>query len=340
MLVLKSSCIVPLRRNVTRSVISPNFRRTLQTGTAAEETEQCFIEGLSGDDKGVIQRLLQLVSVILYIGQIEHYQLNRFLRIGISILCINRPKAKNALSRKLVESFRKAVGLLKHDNETRVVLLKSMVQGSFCAGADLKERAAMSADEVKQFLHTVRVSFHELETLPIPTIALIDGVALGGGLELALCCDLRVAGEHAKVGLPETKLAIIPGAGGTQRLSRLIGLAKAKELIYTGRILNAQQALKEGIVNYAAKEGSGYQLALNLAREILPSGPVALRMAKVAIDHGSQLDLDAGLDLEQSCYAQVIPTEDRIEGIRGKTTPCIQGSLNPTSLYANQFGNR
>ncbi|CAG8583199.1 1064_t:CDS:10 [Paraglomus brasilianum] len=296
MLVLKS-CVVPLR-SVTRSAISLNLRRTLQTGTAAGETEQCFIENLSGDDK------------------------------GISILCIDRPRAKNALSRKLIESFRKAVGILKHDNETRVVLLKSMVQGSFCAGADLKERATMSVDEVKQFLHTVRVSFHELEALPIPTIALIDGVALGGGLELALCCDMRVAGEHAKVGLPETKLAIIPGAGGTQRLSRLIGLARAKELIYTGRILDAQQALKEGIVNYAAKEGSGYQIALNLAREILPGGPIALRMAKVAIDHGSQLDLDAGLKVEQSCYDQVLPTEDRIEALKAfaeKRRPVFKG---------------
>ncbi|CAG8767269.1 8214_t:CDS:2, partial [Acaulospora morrowiae] len=122
--------------------------------------------------------------------------------------------------------------------------------------------------------------------------------------------------EYAKIGLPETKLAIIPGAGGTQRLTRIVGVAKAKELIFTGRVLDPQSALDLGIVNYTAKEGSSHPIALKLAREILTCGPVALRMAKWAIDRGSQLDLDSALEFENACYAQVIPTEDRTEGLQ------------------------
>ncbi|CAG8813436.1 20344_t:CDS:2, partial [Racocetra persica] len=152
------------------------------------------------------------------------------------------------------------------------------------------ERAGMSPSDVTKFIQNIRRAFRELETLPIPSIAVIDGAAVGGGFELALCCDLRVAGENAKLALPETRLAIIPGAGGTQRLARVIGIAKAKELIYTGRILGPQEAL-------------------NL-------GPIALRMAKLAIDRGNQLDLDSALEFENACYEQVIPTEDRIEGLK------------------------
>ncbi|RHZ86203.1 hypothetical protein Glove_53g29 [Diversispora epigaea] len=201
-------------------------------------------------------------------------------------------------------------------SESRVVVLRSLVDRAFCSGADLKERANMSPNEVKKFIQNIQRVFRDLETLPIPTIAVIDGAALGGGLELALCCDIRVSGKSAKIGLPETKLAIIPGAGGTQRLSRLIGIAKAKELIFTGRILNSQNALDSGIVNYAVQEGSSYPFALKLAKEILPNGPIALEMAKLAIDRGIQLDLDSALEFENACYAQVIPTEDRIEGLK------------------------
>ncbi|KAI8058041.1 GL11030 [Syncephalis plumigaleata] len=174
----------------------------------------------------------------------------------------------------------------------------------------------MTQSEVSKFLHTLRLAYRELETLPIPTIAAIDGAALGGGIEMALCCDFRIAGPSAKIGLPETKLAIIPGAGGTQRLTRLIGTDKAKLLIYTGRILDNSDAEKYGVATLAARNGTGYNGALTLAREMLPQGPIAMRMAKLAIDHGGPLDLETGLEFEQRCYAQVIPTEDRMEGLR------------------------
>ncbi|CAG8488653.1 26130_t:CDS:10 [Dentiscutata erythropus] len=248
-----------------------------------EEDKECFIENLEDEDK------------------------------GISIINLNRPSTKNAISHKFLMEFYDAIGKIRNESSSRVVLLRSLVNNAFCSGADLKERAGMSPSDVTKFIHNLRRTFRELETLPIPTIAVIDGVALGGGLELALCCDLRVSGENAKLGLPETKLAIIPGAGGTQRLARVIGIAKAKELIYTGRMLSPKDALDLGIVNYCAQEGSSYPIALKLAREILPSGPIALRMAKLAIDRGSQLDLDSALEFENACYEQVIPTEDRIE---------------------------
>lgn len=153
----------------------------------------------------------------------------------------------------------------------------------------------------------------------IINILAIDGVALGGGLELALACDLRTVASKTKLGLVETKLAIMPGAGGTQRLPRLINLALAKELIFTGRIFDGEAAVKMGICNYNVpqneKQNAAYLRALKLAEEILPNGPVGVRMAKRSINKGSQCDLNTGYAIEEACYAQVIPTKDRLEGL-------------------------
>ncbi|TPX39386.1 hypothetical protein SeLEV6574_g07254 [Synchytrium endobioticum] len=246
---------------------------------------------------------------------------------GITVLNFNRPAARNALGRVMMQQFRDALTELRFDSATRVVILRSLVEKVFCAGADLKERLSMSQNEVPAFVHSLRTAMNEVETLPMPTIAAIDGAALGGGLELALAADIRVAGRGAKIGLPETRLAIIPGAGGSQRLPRLIGIAKAKELIYTCKTLDNVEALALGIVNHAVAT-SAYDKALEIAREILPHGPIAVRMAKVAIDRGSQVDLATGLAIEEACYAQVLPTEDRLEGLkafREKRTPVYTG---------------
>lgn len=190
----------------------------------------------------------------------------------------------------------------------------------------------MPAAEVPGFVAKARGLMSELEKLPIPIIAAIDGPALGGGLELSLACDLRVAASNAKLGLTETKLAIIPGAGGTQRLPRLIGSAKAKELIYTGRIINGIESEKLGIVNSCVEQNAegnaAYLKALALAEEILPNGPIGLAMAKEAIGRGLQMDLDSGLAIEKLCYDQVIPTADRLEGLRAfkeKRKPIYKG---------------
>ncbi|CAO3633015.1 unnamed protein product [Cunninghamella echinulata] len=187
----------------------------------------------------------------------------------------------------------------------------------------------MSPTEVSQFLHNLRQTFRDLETLPIPTIAAIEGTAVGGGLEMALSCDMRVAGPKAKLGLVETKLAILPGAGGTQRLSRLIGTSKAKELIFTAALLDSQTAHDYGILNYATDENvSAYQKAIEIGQRILPNGPIGVKLAKLAIDRGAHLDMDSGLEVEQSYYGQVIHTQDRLEGLlafKEKRKPVYKG---------------
>lgn len=247
---------------------------------------------------------------------------------GIAVLSLNRPSAKNAISVRLLDDLQQHLTTLTlhSDVPLRAVILGSLVPNAFCAGADLKERATMTPSQVVNFLGLLRTTFRRLETLQVPTIAAIDGPALGGGLEMALCCDMRVVGKDAKVGLPETRLAIIPGAGGTQRLSRLIGIPRAKELIYTGRILSPQQSIDYTLANRFTE--TAMDGALELARELVPQGPVALKMAKLAIDRGSQMDMDNALEFEQACYAQVIPTQDRLEGLQAfkeKRRPVYKG---------------
>lgn len=247
---------------------------------------------------------------------------------GIVLLGLDRPAAKNALGRQLLGEFRQVLAELHFDLTTRVVVVHSLVPGVFCAGADLKERAGMTPSETAAFVHGLRSAFTELENLPMPVIAALEGAAFGGGLELALAADLRVAGAHAKVGLVEAALAIIPGAGGTQRLPRLIGASKAKELIFTARRLDAAEAERLGLVDRVAPAGGALDAALALAREILPNGPVALRMAKQAVNRGLDMDQGSGLAFEQACYAQVIPTKDRLEGLaafREKRKPQYRG---------------
>ncbi|XP_037654365.1 methylglutaconyl-CoA hydratase, mitochondrial isoform X3 [Choloepus didactylus] len=186
-------------------------------------------------------------------------------------------------------------------------------------GADLKERVKMHSSEVGPFVSKARAVINEIANLPVPTIAAIDGLALGGGLELALACDVRVAASSAKMGLVETKLAIIPGAGGTQRLPRAIGMSLAKELIFSARVLDGHEAKAIGLISHVLEQNqegdAAYKKALDLAQEFLPQGPVAMRVAKLAINQGMEVDLVTGLAIEEACYAQTIPTKDRLEGL-------------------------
>jgi methylglutaconyl-CoA hydratase len=237
----------------------------------------------------------------------------------IAIIGMNRPEAKNSMSKNLLVRLREHVDRIRFDKTIRVVILRSLVPGIFCAGADLKERAKMSPDDVGPHVAKARALITDFENLPQPIIAAIDGAALGGGLEIALACDLRVASDSAKMGLVETRLGIIPGAGGTQRLPRIIGLSAAKEMIFTGRVIDGTQAAEIGLVSRAVPQNkagdAAYGSAVELAQEILPNGPIALRMAKIAISRGLQVDLANGMTFEEACYAQVIPTKDRIEGL-------------------------
>lgn len=251
---------------------------------------------------------------------------------GITVFGFNRPAAKNAISKNLLKEFEAAIANVRHDRSVRVVLLRSLVPGVFCAGADLKERATMKPEDVGPFVAQARDCISDLENLPMPVIVALDGAALGGGLEMALACDLRVAADTTKMGLVETKLAIIPGAGGTQRLPRIVGASKAKELIFTAAVLNGTEAAEVGLVNYVTPQNengdAAYHRALELAKKIIPNGPIGVKMAKTAITRGMEVDLTTGLSIEQACYAQVIPTKDRIEGLtafKEKRKPVFKG---------------
>jgi len=251
---------------------------------------------------------------------------------GIVVFGLNRPKAMNALSKNLCANLISAIDAVKFDKSVRVLIIRSHAKGAFCAGADLKERAKMTPAEVGPFVAKGREIIGAWANLPMPVIAAVDGVALGGGLEMALACDLRVASSDARLGLTETRLAIIPGGGGTQRLPRVVGVAKARELIYTARILKGQEALDIGLVNHCVDQNdagdAAYQRSLALAQEILPNGPIGVAMAKMAINKGTEVDLASGLSFEEAAYAQVIPTKDRIEALtafREKRKPVFKG---------------
>ncbi|XP_005072197.1 enoyl-CoA hydratase domain-containing protein 2, mitochondrial isoform X1 [Mesocricetus auratus] len=251
---------------------------------------------------------------------------------GITEVLMNRPHARNALGKVFVSELLEALAQLREDQQVRVLIFRSAVKGVFCAGADLKEREQMSATEVAIFVQRLRGLMSEIATFPAPTIAAMDGFALGGGLELALACDLRIAASSAVMGLIETTRGLLPGAGGTQRLPRCLGVALAKELIFTGRRLNGMQAHELGLVNHAVaqnEEGdAAYHRALALAQEILPQAPIAVRLGKVAIDRGMEVDIASGMAIEHMCYAQNIPTQDRLEGMaafREKRPPKFVG---------------
>lgn len=249
---------------------------------------------------------------------------------GVSFLSFNRPKAKNAISLRLLKEFRECLDTVHFDKTVRVLIIRSTTPNSFCAGADLAERRTMSQLQVDKFLADLRATLGKLENLPMPTIAAIDGPALGGGLELGLACDLRIAGHDVtKIGLPETKLGIIPGAGGTQRLTRLLGLSKAKDLIFTGRALNAADALEIGVVDYVSKPGTtAVDRALELADQISANAPLALRAAKQAISRAPELALEPGLDFERASYEVLLSSKDRLEALQAfteKRPPVFKG---------------
>ncbi|XP_029803765.1 enoyl-CoA hydratase domain-containing protein 2, mitochondrial isoform X1 [Suricata suricatta] len=252
---------------------------------------------------------------------------------GITEILMNRPSARNALGNVLVRELLDALAQLREDQQVRVLLFRSAVKGVFCAGADLKEREQMSEAEVGIFVQRLRGLMNEIAAFPAPTIAAMDGFALGGGLELALACDLRVAAASSAVmGLIETTRGLLPGAGGTQRLPRCLGVALAKELIFTGRRLSGAQAQALGLVNHTVpqnEEGNAaYHRARALAQEILPQAPIAVRLGKVAIDRGMEVDIASGMAIEGICYAQNIPTQDRLEGMaafREKRPPRFVG---------------
>ena len=250
------------------------------------------------------------------------------IRDGIATLTLNRPEMMNALNFEIVRELDRQLESMRFDPLVRLVIITGAGEKAFCAGADLKERRTLSPDQVKAFLFLLGRLFEEIEHYSKPVITAINGAAFGGGLEMALASDIRLAADSAVMGLTETRLAIIPGAGGTQRLPRLIGKGKAKELIFTGRRISATDALAMGLVNHVYPPDRLLAEAGRLADEICQGGPIALQQAKYAIDAGMESDLHTGLAIESNAYQVCIPTEDRLEGLaafREKRKPVYKG---------------
>ena len=236
------------------------------------------------------------------------------VRDGVATITLNRPAAANALSMELAAALGHAFSRVRGDESVRAVILTGSGK-SFCAGADLKERRAMTLEETRSFLRSLNGVVDAVAAFPRPVIAAINGAAFGGGLELALACDFRLAADTAELGLVETRLGIIPGAGGTQRLARLAGVAVAKELILTGRRIGAARAKELGVVSEVVPVGELAAAAARLAAELASAGPLAVTQAKRAIDGGFDLPLPEALAHERDCYAIVLESEDRNEGL-------------------------
>ncbi|MGH3939188.1 MAG: enoyl-CoA hydratase/isomerase family protein [Pseudonocardiaceae bacterium] len=244
--------------------------------------------------------------------------MSEFVRLevdgGVGTIRLDRPPM-NALSRQMQEEVRAAA----HQAEERAEIRAVIVYGGpkvFAAGADVKEMEAMSAADMTAAAGALSSSFSAVAAIPKPTVAAISGFALGGGYELALCCDRRITGHDAKVGQPEILLGIIPGAGGTQRLTRLVGVARAKELIYTGRFVESEEALRIGMVDEVVAPEDVYSAARRWAQQFVAGPARALAAAKAAIDGGADIDLVSGLRLETSAFAALFSTEDRAAGMR------------------------
>lgn len=234
---------------------------------------------------------------------------------GICTITLNRPDQLNALNGELVDFLWHTFYELAYEDDVRVVILTGSTEKAFCVGADLKERKTMTPLQVRKRIDDYGRCFAAIEQLPKPVICAINGYAFGGGLELALTADLRIMREDTRIGLTELKLGIIPGAGGTQRLPRLIGQARAKEMIFTAARIDGPQALAWGVVNHITSAQELIPKARALATQMLDCAPIAMAQAKLAIDAGMQTDLETGLRLESRAYAVTIPTQDRIEGL-------------------------
>jgi len=232
---------------------------------------------------------------------------------GVATIRLDRPKM-NALDAAMQEEIRLAAVEADERDDVRAVVLYGG-EKVFAAGADIKEMAAMSYTDMAVHSQRLQDSFSAVAAIAKPTVAAITGYALGGGCELALCADVRIAAEDAKLGQPEITLGIIPGAGGTQRLTRLVGPAKAKDLIFTGRFVDAEEALSIGLVDRCVPAESVYDTALRWARQFAQGPAFALRAAKQAIDAGLEVDLSTGLEIERMQFASLFATADRSTGM-------------------------
>ncbi|MGA2308865.1 MAG: enoyl-CoA hydratase-related protein [Candidatus Bathyarchaeia archaeon] len=247
---------------------------------------------------------------------------------GIATITLNRPEALNAFSKEVVEEILQALEDVKNDENVRVVVLTGAGEKAFSAGADIKAMAGMTALKARELSLMGEKLCLALENLEKPVIAALNGYALGGGLEVAMSCDLRVASENARMGQTEINIGLIPGWGGTQRLTRLIGRAKAKELVFTGRMIDAKTAEQLGIINMVAPADKFKETVRQFALELASKAPVAVRVAKALINKGADIGLDSALALEREGFGVVASTEDLKEGVSAfteKRKPVFKG---------------
>jgi len=249
----------------------------------------------------------------------------------VAVVTLNRPERMNTLGGTMKADLAAAFfEHARHDDDVRCVILTGAGERAFCAGADIKERAGNTPAPSDYFVRQQRTHelFSGIAAFEKPVIAAINGVALGGGLELALCADIRLAAEHARLGLPEVKLGVIPAAGGTQRLTRVVGAATAKELVFTSAMLSAEEAWRLNLVNRVVPADTLAAAARELAERIAAQPPLAVRFAKQAIDLGEQVDIHSALQYERFSAAMLIDSEDRKEGMRAfveKRAPVFRG---------------
>jgi enoyl-CoA hydratase len=235
---------------------------------------------------------------------------------AIALLTVNRPKTLNAINRELFENLARVLRDIRHDSATRVLIVTGAGERAFVAGADIAAMSEMTALEGLEFSRLGHRVMQTIEDLPIPVIAAVNGFALGGGLELAMACDLIVASETARFGQPEINLALIPGVGGTQRLPHRIGQARARELILTGDMIDAKTALEWGLVNKVVAPGQLQAEARKLAEKLASKSAIALRQAKAALHASFTMEEDAGLRFEQSAFGLLFASADRVEGTK------------------------
>jgi enoyl-CoA hydratase/carnithine racemase len=233
---------------------------------------------------------------------------------AVATIRLDRPKM-NAIDDQVTAELRQAAEEARDRDDVRAVVLWGG-ERVFAAGADIKQMSSISYAEMLAWGGRLQESLRSIARLPKPVVAAVNGYALGGGFELALTADFRVLGESAKVGVPEIQLGVMPGAGGTQRLTRLVGPSRAKDLVFTGRHVDAPEALALGIANRVVPDASAYETALEMARGFAAGPAVALRAAKAAIDDGLELDLDSALRLETTLFAGLFATEDQKTGMQ------------------------
>lgn len=249
-------------------------------------------------------------------------------RNNLAFITLNRPEAMNAFNYDMLLELGQVVEAIRINPDIRVVVFTGAGEKAFSVGADLKERKNLTEQHVKRNIFKIGEVFSTIESLPQPTIAMMNGFAFGGGMELALACDFRIVADDTLLGLTETSLGIIPGAGGTQRLPRLVGESKALELILTARRLESAEALEYGLVTRVAARDQLAEVTGAFADAILANGPIALQQAKFAVKNGMNTDLQTGLQIERKAYEITIPTEDRMEALAAfgeKRKPVFKG---------------